>query len=229
MTEIYSNTTGHTYNATISEANRLSLVSSLYGPGAIGWWLCLIASVMVSWTLNATARKRDTFTNDLAAVITLPAVAAGHLIYQVNAYQGDRSSLLTTDDPAVLPRVAAIEAALNVCEPFSAIALPLFVIAGLRFQLLRITTIGSVGLACFGTEVWLFLMSSDARISRTSLSRPYILNVHDAFVSILSMLALLILPTLCVVTLMALARVGEPRSPSAHIPENGRRVDVEVF
>ena len=166
----------------MASSDRLQLVSGLYGPGAVGCWLCIVASVFVSWTLNKKTRKKDTITNDFIAVLTLPTVAAGHLIYQIISYTGDRSTILTTQDPELLPRVAAMEASLNICETFAALALTLFAIAAFKFHIGRCITVATVGLVCFGTESALFFISPDSSVKRSNFTRPFILNEQRAMI-----------------------------------------------
>src|SRR4051812_18833480 len=106
-------------------SDRLSLVSSLYGPGSIGCWLCTIASVFVSWTLNTESRHRDSITNDFIAALAIPLVATAHLFYllfspQRTAQLGEyahfnQASLLTSPFPIAAQYAAAVEAPLNVC------------------------------------------------------------------------------------------------------------------
>lgn len=62
--------------------DRFSQVSSLYGHGTIAAWCLTILSVLVSWTLHPSKRKSGTIDMDLLAALTLPAVAAGHLMFQ---------------------------------------------------------------------------------------------------------------------------------------------------
>ena len=166
-----------------SDAERLKLVSSLYGPGAVTCWLCVVLSVFVSWTLNKEYRK-DNITKDVFAALSLPVVAAGHLIYQIVIYEGDRSAILTTSDPTLLPRVAAIEAPLNICETFSTLALSLFVLAEFKLHIRRCVVVGAVGLLCFFAETALFVICSTSSIRRSNFSRPFLVNERAAMMPI---------------------------------------------
>jgi len=161
---------------------RLTLVSSLYGPGAIGCWLAIVGSVFVSWTVNKDTRKVDLITNDLIATLTLPVVAAGHLVYQIATFPGPRRDILTTLEPGLVQYVAALEAALTVCDTFVSLGLLLIVVAAWKLQFKRCLSIAFVGLICFGTEGALFLISAGSDIRRSNFSRPFSLNVQPAMI-----------------------------------------------
>jgi len=111
------------------EIDRFSSVFSLYGPGTVGSWLCIVASVFVSWTLNAESRRRDTISNDFIAMLSMALVAAGHVFYLL--LHSQQSDLFTNTSPEATLYASSVEAPLNVCETF-VVALALFPIAGLR-------------------------------------------------------------------------------------------------
>ena len=69
------------------------LVSSFYGPGAVGCWLLIISSIFIAWTLDPIRRLKDTIDNDFLAAVTFPALAAGNTIYQAIHYPGGISEL----------------------------------------------------------------------------------------------------------------------------------------
>ena len=56
----------------LTAAERFDLVSSLYGPGNLTCWFLLLASVLLSWTVNPTIVRRDTITIDFIAMLTCP-------------------------------------------------------------------------------------------------------------------------------------------------------------
>ena len=60
---------------------RYQLVDSLYGPGIVGAWLLTLCAVLISWTLNASSRRKDTISIDFIAALLLPMVAASHLVF----------------------------------------------------------------------------------------------------------------------------------------------------
>jgi hypothetical protein len=168
----------------MTKTERLKLVSSLYGPGAVSCWLCVVCSIFISWTVNKKCRE-DIVTKDLFAALSLPAVAAGHLFYQIATYAGDRSAILTTSDPLLLPRIAAIEAPLNICETFSTLGLLLFTLAEFKLHIKRCIIVGAVGLLCFSAETSLFIMSPTSSIRRSNFSRPFILNEQAAMIPLI--------------------------------------------
>ncbi|KAF2466948.1 uncharacterized protein BDR25DRAFT_359009 [Lindgomyces ingoldianus] len=97
-------------------------VSSLYGPGAVGCWLCIVLSVFVSWTLNPWLRRRDIITIDLIAALSLPLIAATNLMgvagYASPAYfrYGSSSWRLLRSEEIYLRSSATTEALLVICE-----------------------------------------------------------------------------------------------------------------
>jgi hypothetical protein len=65
------------------DASRYQLVDSLYGPGTVGAWLLTLCAVLISWTLNASSRRKDTISVDFVAALLLPLIAAGHVVFQI--------------------------------------------------------------------------------------------------------------------------------------------------
>lgn len=66
---------------TAGDEGLYKLVSGFYGPGSMGCWYFLIASVFISWVLEP--RYRFCMTNELIAVVAYPIIAAGHLLIQI--------------------------------------------------------------------------------------------------------------------------------------------------
>jgi hypothetical protein len=155
---------------------HLAQVPSWYGPGAVICWLLMYASVLVIWTVNKNIRSIDRITNDLATALTFPAVAAGHLVYLIAAYPGNRSEILVTTDEHLSPRVAAIEAALCICDDFCVLALILCGICMLGSHYKRFSCCAVVGLLCFVSQITLFLLSPSPALAETSLSRPFAMS-----------------------------------------------------
>ncbi|KAK2596135.1 hypothetical protein QQS21_006412 [Conoideocrella luteorostrata] len=180
-------------------SSRYSLISSLYGPGAVGCWLFTVGSVLISWTLNPTSRVKDSIDNDCIAALSLPVVAASHLIFQVRQFPGDKSTITTTSDEALLQHSASIEAALNVCETFADMTLPLFLLCAFRHHFKRAILIAAVGLVSFAGEAFLsFQSSSTVSPGSSNLSRPYLMNISGVIVAITATLAhVLIFYLLC--------------------------------
>ena len=138
--------------------SQLALVSSLYGPGTITCWYLTTLSVLVSWTLHPQKRKSGSIDVDLIAVLTLPAVAAGHLISQVRGFLHQDSIMWASTssvDREYLQSVAAIEAPFKVTETFMAISVILFIIAAWMFCIRRAVFVGLIGLLCFTVECYI--------------------------------------------------------------------------
>jgi hypothetical protein len=138
-----------TWAADLDRHEHLSLVSSFYGPGGTGCWLMIVCSVMVSWTINRRTKRTDSITNDFIGALTMPAVAGGHLIYQLVNYPGSRDSMFVTMDLALTQRVAAIEASLCICQTFSVLALPLTAISMYKRHPKQFFATLTIGLFCF--------------------------------------------------------------------------------
>ena len=133
---------------------QLALVSSLYGPGTITCWYLTTLSVLVSWTLHPQKRKSGSIDVDLIAVLTFPAVAAGHLISQLRGFLREDGTARTSGsvDAKYLQSIAAIEAPFNVTETFMAISAILFIVAAWMFCIRRAIAVGVIGLLCFTVE-----------------------------------------------------------------------------
>ena len=137
--------------------SQLALVSSLYGPGTITCWYLTTLSVLVSWTLHPQKRKSGSIDVDLIAVLTLPAVAAGHLVSQFRGFlHQDRTTVQEPNGSSVdgkyLQSIAAIEAPFKVAETFMAISVILFIVAAWMFCIRRAISVGVIGLLCFTVE-----------------------------------------------------------------------------
>ena len=143
--------------ATLTTTERFGLVSSLYGPGNLACWFCLIVSVAVSWTVNPSTRRKDSITNDFIAVLNMPVVAAGHFFYLVAQQRsGSIKDLLGSRDEGDVMSVGALEAPLTVCEDFMIWAAVLFSLTDRRHQK-RGTLLLCVGLLCLAPEVLLMV------------------------------------------------------------------------
>ena len=136
--------------------NQFALVSSLYGPGTIICWYLTSLSVLLSWTLHPRKRKSGSIDVDIIAVLTLPAIAAGHLVSQVRRLLNQDSNAQTDSsaDWEYLQSVAAIEAPFNVTETFMAISVILFLVAAWMLCIRRAIFVALIGLFCFTVECY---------------------------------------------------------------------------
>ncbi|MCJ1394652.1 hypothetical protein MMC18_007532 [Xylographa bjoerkii] len=110
--------------------SRYQLVDSLYGPGTVGAWLLTLCAVLISWTLNASSRRKDTISIDFIAALLLPMVAASHLVVQIARLPFSVAEVITAQDVEVQKYASAMAAPLNVCETFSIAGLLLAVCCG---------------------------------------------------------------------------------------------------
>lgn len=137
--------------------SQLALVSSLYGPGTITCWYLTTLSVLVSWTLHPRKRSLGSIDVDLIAVLTLPAVAAGHLVSQVRGFLRQDHIVRASGSPdwKYLQSVAAIEAPFNVTETFMATSIILFIVAVWMYCVRRAIFVAWIGLLCFTVECYI--------------------------------------------------------------------------
>ncbi|EXJ60729.1 hypothetical protein A1O7_04882 [Cladophialophora yegresii CBS 114405] len=142
-------------------AERYALVSSLYGPGTIACWYLTILSVLVSWTLHPRKRKSGSIDVDLLATLTLPTVAAGHLISQISTLTPghDNSPGSGVEANQFAQSIAAIEAPFSVVESFMAISVILFLVSVWMVCLRRAISVAMVGLLCLATECYIHFSS----------------------------------------------------------------------
>lgn len=156
--------------------DELALVSSLYGKGTIFGWLATILSCLISWTCNEHKRKSDSIGADFIAVLTLPSVATGHIIYQIRSLPG--KTTIANDElatPTAVQHSRAIEAPLTVIETFMVLSVILFLVVFPVHCYKRAVLIAVVGLLCLATEVMVYLLLTNA--PGHSLPR----TVHDHF------------------------------------------------
>jgi hypothetical protein len=176
--------------------SRYQLVDSLYGPGTVGAWLLTLCAVLISWTLNASSRRKDTISVDFIAALLLPLVAAGHLVLQVARLPVPVAEAITAQDVEVQKYASALEAPLNVCETFSMAALLLAVCCGPwwvsdpKWKRLGLVLVG--GLLSWGTENVMFAMATmrGVQVMDATLSRPYLFFLTPIVASAWGFLAL---------------------------------------
>ncbi|KAF5602445.1 uncharacterized protein FSUBG_7752 [Fusarium subglutinans] len=166
--------------------------ASFYGPGNIASWLCMVVSVVTTWCLNAEYRRKDSISADLVVVLAVPGVAAGHAIYMLFFGNSNHESILhlfTSADSEVVKHAAAAEAALDVCETFSAIAVLLVFVSMFFGHLRRTLAVVTVGLLAFSTEAVVFTQMKGVRVSDTNLTRPFLFNFFEVMVSLVVFVA----------------------------------------
>ena len=162
------------------DTSRYQLVDSLYGPGTVGAWLLTICAVFISWTLNASSRRKDTISIDFIAMLLLPMIAAGHLVFQIVRLPFSVVETITAQDIEVQKYASAIEAPLNVCETFSMVGLLLAYCCGpwwgSHLKRKRLGPVLVVGLLSWGTENVMFVMATMKGVEfvDTTLTRPYL-------------------------------------------------------
>ena len=136
------------------EDGRFAKVSSLYGSGTIAAWYFTMLSVLVSWTLHPRKRKSGSIDVDLIATLTLPAVAAGHVISQGRLLLDYKVVNDTVHDRGLIQLIAATEAPFIVTETFMTLSVILFLVAAWMFCIRRATFVALIGLECFVVECY---------------------------------------------------------------------------
>lgn len=212
--------------ATVSPQSQgqLALVSSLYGPGTITCWYLTTLSVLVSWTLHPRKRNLGSIDVDLIAVLTLPAVAAGHLVSQIRGFlrQDDVVRPSGSADWKYLQSVAAIEAPFNVTETFMATSIILFIVAAWMYCVRRAIFVAWIGLLCFTVECYIhFSNFRDLGLrykpgvladNYPAFSRFFVADFAGLVISILVTLSLCGLLSTAIVFYMLLpSQTGSPR------------------
>ena len=184
-----------------SNDNVYATVSSLYGPGTVTCWYLTTFSVLVSWTLHPHRRKSGAIDVDLIATLTLPVVAAGHLISQARLLLYRHAFDLY--EP--FSSVAAIEAPFVIVEIFMQISVIFFLIAAWRRAFRRLIIIGMVGLLCFAVECYIhFSNFPRLNLQHHPKARPYV-AFHRYFVADFTAITIAITVLLVVVSLLSMA------------------------
>lgn len=218
----------------LSETNRFSLVASFYGPGNIISWLCTVASLLVTWCLHAEHRRKDTITTDLIFALAVPGVAAGHVItIMFSLVPGEPTQtikqLFTASDADLVQLAAAAEAALNVCETFSMIAVALVFISMLQGHLKRTLAVVAVGFFAFSTEVVVFVQTEGRfGVAASNLSRPFLFNFFEVMICIVAFLVLWTCVYAGMMAWLSLARWKQRREVAAIEQRLRRDADAAV-
>lgn len=142
--------------------NPLIAVSSLYGPGSIACWYLTAFSVLISWTVHPRKRENDSIDGDLIATLTLPCIAAGHVVWQTSLLLKDclDSREVTGVACDVRRSAALIEAPLVVLQTSCAVYTSLIIVGASKGCLRRATLAGLVGAFCLAVESYMYLSAS---------------------------------------------------------------------
>ena len=197
--------------------DRLATVSSLYGPGTITCWYLIASSVLVSWTLHPYKRKSGSIDVDLIATLTLPGIAAGHVISRAH---GSIRQLFEAQDLRLIPAVAAIEAPFIIVETFMALSVILFLIAAWMVKIRRAIFVAVVGLLCFVVECYVhfsdfasFRLQYRPDIGTTdfpTFTRQFVADFNGLIVAILITLSLVIVCSISMVGVLSIFSLEKP-------------------
>lgn len=204
--------------------DRLSTVSSLYGPGTILCWYLTTLSVLISWTPHPHRKKSGSIDVDLIATLTLPSVAAGHVISQA---QGSVRQLLEDQDLQLTSAIAALEAPFVVVESFMALSIILFLTAAWMVKIRRAVSVAVVGLLCFAVECyihysisasWRFRYEADTGTKDSpTFMRRFVADFTGLIVAISIMLSLIIT---CSISMLGVFLIFAPKKSSTSHRDN---------
>ncbi|KAF3045343.1 hypothetical protein E8E11_006800 [Didymella keratinophila] len=206
----------------MDQVERLSTVSSLYGPGSVGCWLCILLSVFVTWTADPRSRVKDTITNDLIAALSYPAVAAVHMLHELRTSSESIRDILTSQSQDKQQLAAAIEAPLNVCETFSAVTLVLIGVSVGRRHTKRACSVIVIGILCFTTEFILMIGSFSTEPSALTFARPFFFNIAGAVV-VITVIGVILLVVYLATLLLPTAPSDDAEQQKIHDAQTGQR------
>ncbi len=168
-------------SATAVEVDRYTLVSSFYGPGAVGGWYLTALACLISFGLHPRKRRADSITVDMIAVLTFPTVAAAHLVSQIRSCPTEMSSTTLTQ------KAASMEAALIVIEVYLIIAVVLLMLAvGFR-RVKQGCLFAAVSVFCFSVECHLYFSRSVTQAIERSLDRSFQVNFGRILIDVMTL------------------------------------------
>lgn len=154
---------------------RFADVSSFYAPGTVVCWACVVASVFVSWFLHPRHARDGAVTNDLLGALTVPLVAAGHVVF-VLALGGGRGEAIdvTGWTEAAMRATAALEAPVLVSEDFLPVGLLLFAVAVRRRHRTRAACVLLVLALCTAAQLALAFKYHDKHPMYMNFARLFL-------------------------------------------------------
>jgi len=182
-------------SASAVEIDRYALVSSFYGPGAVGGWYLTTLACLISFGLHPRKRRADSITADMIAVLTFPTVAAAHLISQIRSCPTEMSSA------TLVQKAASMEAALIIIKTSWAIAGILFLPAvGFRC-VKRGCLLAAVGLFCISAQCYLYFPRFVMRAIQHDLDRSYLMKFGSMRIPVMAVLLYFIVLALALIVL----------------------------
>lgn len=176
-----------------TQSNEYALVSSFYGPGAVGGWYLTVLACLISFSLHPRKRTRDSITADLIAVLTFPTVAAADLITQVRSYPPEGT--------ASAQNAASIDATLIITETFFAIDVVLFLLAVGYKCTRRGSLLATVGLFCSSAEWYMYFSFFVSPTIWQQRDRVFLINFGRILVVFMALLMTCVTPALGLVAL----------------------------
>jgi hypothetical protein len=172
----------------------------------------------VSWTLNDKKRRSDSINTDFVVALILPAIALAHLFLQIRSYPGDKTAIMTTQDPKIVRVIHGIEAPFTITEIFMPISLVFLLLETWMKFFRRALAIALVGLMCYSIEWYahfsVFRNSNRIRNFRTSFAAE----------SLTVLLIIAVLMGICVLAATFLTTLFFLRGPT---PTTGDSIAIE--
>ena len=173
----------------MEDQSRYSLVSSFYGPGAVGGWYLTVLACLISFGVHP-GRRTGSITPDLIAAVAIPAIASAHLILQVH-YLTKRISDPNEGQSELAQITASTEASLVLVEDFCVPAILLYLFA-VRFRTLsRGLLVAITGLFAFSAKCYVAFSRSSRHELERHLKRPFMFSVDGMLISVIALLLIL--------------------------------------
>ena len=180
--------------------DRYALVSSFYGPGAVGGWCLICLGCLISLGIHRRKRGIDTITADFIAALTFPTVAAGHLLSQTISFSKNREHV------PIAQLAASMEAPLIIVEAFLAIVAILFLLATNNKCIRRGCLLAAVGLFCFFAECHVYFSPSVTQLVKPRLRRSFLITFGRLLISIMVVLIICTIFAICCIAVFFLSR-----------------------
>ena len=196
------------------DVDKFALVSSFYGPGAVGGWYLTACACLVSLALHPRKQCHDSITADIIAVVAFPTIAAAHLIKQTRA--GPEN---TTESQ----HASNLEASLVLIEAFMAIDV-LYLLFAVGFKCIkRGCLFAAMGIFCFGAECNVFFRPSLRLSILGRFDRMFMMSFKTIVIGQLTLLVATLFLTVGVTVLFFMFSRSPVREPN----ENGEASSLE--
>ena len=200
-----------------NDTDRLNLVSSFYGPGAVGCWYLTSLSCLISWTVHPKKRLSGSIDNDFIAFLTFPAVSAGHLILQTKNFSSIDETQQSLPEN-LLQTAAALEASLIITETFLLLGVLLILIAVYCQCVRRGFLLAAVAVFGFLAEVYLDVSQPSSRVRHALLHRHFLISYRWLLLVVSILVSTLVVFSSSIISLFYIQR--PPQSSVREVPSD---------